>query len=376
MIPVVSSLMTTLLGLAGMFLGLAVLVQVVQEVYKYLTDSKSRAYVIALKDFLGPWAGHVVRAGSFPDMRVRGPFQWKRLRPAGRLLPLGKEELIRELEQTAPPWVYRTLDALKHEEKLQGSGRQVSPVWRKFLGELGRTEVDTPGYWSAAAVAEFLSRYGHRVIPPKRGGGKPEAVGKISPPEELDAARLSRAFRQEFLSHVDDVADRFPQLTANFEYAYRRRNIRHTLVIALVIVVLFDLPLDRLIRTSAQLSADEAVELARTAVELYDRQKELHGTADSAMADQLVLALRVSSASLRRADPAGGDTMRSLLNVRLLTVLPQQGLGATGRYLLGCLLTTLLVSFGAPFWNDLASMLLRLQKGVSLPRREEGGGVG
>ena len=42
--------------MAGMILALSIFVQIVQEVYKYLSKSKSRLYTQVLVDGLGPWA--------------------------------------------------------------------------------------------------------------------------------------------------------------------------------------------------------------------------------------------------------------------------------------------------------------------------------
>jgi len=83
-----NSLLTTLLTMAATFLGLSIVVQVIQELYKYLRSSKGRAYQLALKDFLGPLATELMRPGVLPDVRVRGPFQLMRIRPKGMILPL------------------------------------------------------------------------------------------------------------------------------------------------------------------------------------------------------------------------------------------------------------------------------------------------
>ncbi len=47
-------------------------------------------------------------------------------------------------------------------------------------------------------------------------------------------------------------------------------------------------------------------------------------------------------------------------------------------YLLGCLLTALLIGFGAPFWNDLTGAVLRVYKGPppEVPREHDTGKEG
>ena len=106
-----SSLLTTLLGLAGILLGLAIVVQVVQECWKYLLSTKASAYQRALFSFLGPWARELLRPGVLPDLQVDGPMQWWRQRPRGRLLPMDQPTLVAAMERTAAAPVRRMLAA-------------------------------------------------------------------------------------------------------------------------------------------------------------------------------------------------------------------------------------------------------------------------
>lgn len=69
-----NSLLTVILTMAVTFLGLSLVVQVVQELYKYLRSTKARAYLQVLQDFLGPLSNELMRPGIVPDIRVRGPF--------------------------------------------------------------------------------------------------------------------------------------------------------------------------------------------------------------------------------------------------------------------------------------------------------------
>ena len=151
-------LLTALIALTGMLLALSLLVQVLQEVYKYLRNGKALAYRIALVDFLGPWASALMRTSMLPDVRTRGPLQFRRLRPAGLVLPLTKDALVDALERTAPRWVQHTLEQLSLEADRQaGTAAAPSQNWTNFLGELVGTEQGSPGYWSAQSVARFLA---------------------------------------------------------------------------------------------------------------------------------------------------------------------------------------------------------------------------
>lgn len=401
-----SSLITTLLGLAGTLLGLAILVQVLQEFYKYLSSSKSAAYTQALIDFLGPWGQGLLRSGGLPDMRVRGPFQFRRLGPSGKLLPLDKTQLVSGLERTLPPWVSRALEFLNAEQALQSTGPQIpSPEWGRFLDELGKADVGSPGYWSALDIAKFLVNWGHQIGTPhtaegegpadvttsidnsdtlalSRGDDIPRNIGAIYPPETIDISRLLPAFRHEFLAHIDDAAERFPQLQTNFEYAYERRNSRQTFVFALLVTVLLGLPINRVYNTSRQMSPEEASSLAQNMIDSYDRYKQIPLPPDSTkkpdttMEKRLKLAQDVLGNLLDRYDTTGkgNSDQRGFPGLQEFTDASTKGTVSLLLYFCGCLVTALLVSFGAPFWNDIASALLRLQKGSkpAEPKPKEG----
>ena len=94
-----SATLTTLPALGVWFLGLSLLIQIVQELYKHLTSSKSRAYSMTLVDFVGPFAKQLFQASVAPELTIRGPFQFRRTRPHGRLLPLKKEALVMALDR-------------------------------------------------------------------------------------------------------------------------------------------------------------------------------------------------------------------------------------------------------------------------------------
>src|SRR5882672_6705697 len=114
-----SSLISTILGLVGILFGLSILVQVIQESWKYLLSTKSGAYQRALFVFLGPWSQELLQPGLIPDLQVNGPLQRWRSRPRGRLQPMDEQTLVSALERTAAPWVQRILEALRAEEALQ-----------------------------------------------------------------------------------------------------------------------------------------------------------------------------------------------------------------------------------------------------------------
>jgi hypothetical protein len=85
-------------------------------------------------------------------------------------------------------------------------------------------------------------------------------------------------------------------------------------------------------------------------IDLADKQ-----AADSTLQASLNTA-RGTLAALRATHKSPGPSLVEPSLVR------QEGVFA---YVTGCFITALLLSFGAPFWNDLAKSLLRLQQSGS-----------
>ena len=356
-----TSFLNTLLALAASFLGLAVVVQIAQELWKFLTSSKSKAYAQVLEDFLEPLKIPIAWPDLLKDSAVRGPLQFRKAGQRNKLLPLDKNQLLRHLEQAAPSWIQRGLEELTSEADLQhGQPRPPSTKLMKFLREIGDADKVSVGFQHASNIATFLGEWEHDWKKP----GDDTKVGFISPPKILDANHLLTAFRKEFLRDVDLVGDRFSHLEKDFEYTYRRRNMRQSFTIALLIAVVCNLPFHRLYRMSSQLSPDEAVKLAEKTSEIYDKHieewDEADTTADARIRDAEALAHAYLADAASTVAPGSVNYIIDWTYVRNLW---SDGLYAILRQLFGCLVTALLVSFGAPFWNDLLSLLLSAQKG-------------
>jgi hypothetical protein len=356
-----NSLFTVVLTLTATFLGLSIVVQVVQELYKYLRSSKGVAYQKALQDFLGPLAFELMRPGVIPDVRVRGPIQLKRVRPKGKILPLKQDELADALERTAPPWIQRTLKQLKTEIEFQDNGPNVlSNTWDEFLDELAKTEQGAPGFWNAYEIAEFLSKEWKFNWQPVWNVSKTviDQIGPLtSPSGKLDAKKLLLSFRKRFLPHVENAVNKFPQLEKNFEYTYGRSNKRLTFVIALLIAFFFNFPINVLYENAKKVDPSTAANLAEKMIDVYNQQIVLP---DSLLGENLKLANQIITQTLK--DQSNKDVVEYYSD---WSSIPDMFSG-NFRFLLNlfyCGITAIFLTFGAPFWNDIASSLLRLQKG-------------
>lgn len=367
-----NSLLTVLLTLAATFLGLSIVVQVVQELYKYLRSSKGRAYQIALKDYLGPLALELLKPGVLPDVRVRGPLQLKRVRPEGMILPLKREELSSALERTAPHWIQRTLNQLKLEVEYQSIKPLTDSVsWKAFLEDLGKVELGTSGYWNAFEIAEFLQEWKYE-FKQESSEDKPQVkrIGTLSTKEHgLDAKHLLLAFRKKFIPYVENAAENFSKLESNFEYSYSRANRRQTFIIAMLITFTFNLPINILYQNAQKIDPESAIKLAETTMEIYKNKYEIpeslivaNQLPDSLIKENLELAKKIMTETLKAQSSESGlkyfsewKSIGDIFSGNFKFLL----------YLLYCGITSIFLTFGAPFWNDIASALLRLQKGTS-----------
>lgn len=357
-------LLTTMLGLAATFLGLAILVQVIQEAWKYLLSTKSAAYQRALLQFIGPWARQLTQAGVLADLQVDGPFQIWRRRPRGKLMPLEKEQLVEAMERTAPTWVRRTLETLRVEVAAAGTDAAPAPptpALTNLVNQLATAERGSPGFATAKDVIAFLATW---QIDVKEGATPNNSL----PP--VNAPALLAAFRDRFLGHVTQAERTFEQLRSNFDYIYKRRNTLLTLTIALAVTLFADLPVRRLYREAASMSPEQAGALAEWISRLYDSLPAGAVTSDSVRAQAERIRAQAIEVLNRQVglgiDPRLGSTADrgwfKGIGDRLAAVGTH--VRADGAlYLLECLATALLIAFGAPFWNDLAGTLLRLNRG-------------
>jgi hypothetical protein len=329
-----SSFLSIILGLAATFLGLAILVQVTQELWKHLTSSKANAYKQLLFDFFGLRARPMFEPGALRPFQVRGPFQFLRRRPIGKLLPLEKPQLIAALEHALPEWHRRALVAICYEAKAQaGTPSAPSPAWMGFRAQLAAAEPLGPGSSIARDINRFLDAW---------------ATG-----EQLNAAALLTAYRTALLPHIQRADDDYQQLSAQFDFAYRRKNLRQTVTIAFLISFFFNMPIGQLYRHAAAASPESAAQAARDMMQLYQTTGGL-STDSLGMAKARQLADKVlTSAAI------GQQPLAQWQGLSDFVALVQAGGGPLVGYVLGCLVTTLLVSFGAPFWNDVAQAVLR-----------------
>ncbi len=356
------------LALAAYLLGLSIFVQILQEMYKFLRSSKNAVYREVLRDALGSIWKEVERSGLLANLQGRRPSQFLRRGAAGNLLPLEKEPLVAVLELTAPAWTQRMVTTLRAEIEDQKTSKPVkwSPDWEAFLNELVAVNEKEAGGWTARDLKKFLAERGH--LKPPVGDG-PYAVAAEGE-GRLAAEPLLAQARRRFLAHVVQAETNYPLIQRNFDFAYRRQNLRLTFTLGFAVAVLFNLPFEALYRRAASLTPQQAVELAERSTALYQKvsQSAATGVSPAVKASPAEAGLRDLETSVRQLNEAvialaptnrGGSTVNYIIDWSQVQLMwTEGGLRMMLRFLFGCLLTAALVSFGAPFWNDLVGRLM------------------
>ena len=372
--PVLSSIA----ALAATFLALSLLVQVIQEIYKYLSSSQERSYRMALIDFLGPWADRIFEEDMAVDLKIRGPFQKRTVVPPARLLPLDKDDLTDALERTLSPWHREALQALRIERRLQeeqaekgGSHLVVSPALASFIRKLTTAARGSPGYQAARDIYGFLQKWMNLPEWSEQDEKPPvvqekEILARQENP--VDARAVLTAYSARFLPHITRAADNYSQLMRNVEYSYRRRNLRQTFVFAFMLAVLFELPFCRLYQQAREMPADAAWRALSEATAAYDStQASGRPVVPQSALPRTTVGLAEKLKAMgdsTKANPRAGDGIEyaSLLRGAWRNI-GQSGVVNGISYILGSLITALLICFGAPLWNDIAKSILRLKKG-------------
>jgi hypothetical protein len=344
----VGSILAPYVALAAMLLGISLLVQVLQELWKFSTSSKAIAFEKALDDFVGTWAAAHLRQNT--TMAVRGPLQFRRVSKAGHVLPTEKGDLIAALEQASPTW-HRLIDQVFQFESLlqQGMPGEPSPKMKELLGSLEAEVASARPATQALEVHDFLKTWG------------------IAPTAVFDAAKARVALRHQFFTHLTPLELHYERLMQNFQYVYERRNLRQTFTWALAIALLFNLPLAGIYRRAAALPLADALALSERAQALHAEYTKLEAErarAAGGPADPTLQALQAREQRLRAAaDEALQISAGRSINTDVRSLVGEMKTNIRSlSFLVGCLLTATLVSFGAPFWNDISTALYRIAK--------------
>ncbi len=371
-----SSLLNIVLGLAASLLALSILIQILQEFYKFLFKSKSAAYKKVLLDLIGSQAAFLWEAPETADFRVRGPWDVFRRKPGGILQPLAKEQLGEALSRAAPHWVTRTLEQIELE-RTGGATKADATTWGAFLDRLGETGKGATGFGTAKEIAGLLKDFGHSLVPGESN------LGTITTAQPPDLAKLEAAVRQKFLPQVDKVEKDFDLIDRNLQYTYKRRNMRQTFTLGLLVAFVMSFPVQDLYDQAAALTDEQAVAMTEQMLTIYESQK-VTNAADSVDLNKKLeelnsvlafftsrIADAIPDTTRTPADSLGEKESQKKSETVEIAVLTskfwKKGFLEWLSYILGCLMTAILLSFGAPFWNDVAKSVLNFKKSIARP---------
>jgi hypothetical protein len=203
--------------------------------------------------------------------------------------------------------------------------------------------------------------------------------------DRLDAAPLLAQARRRFLPHVVQAEANYPVIKKNFEFSYRRHNLRLTFTLGFVVALMFNLPFEVLYRRATSLTPEQAVNLAERSTALYQKVSQAASTPASSATNssQTVPDLKDLDGSIQQFSQAlkvlaltnrvGSNVNYLIDRSRVESMWREGGAAALMRFLFGCLLTATLISFGAPFWNNLLGRLVPVLRSQSNPPVETKG---
>jgi hypothetical protein len=210
----------------------------------------------------------------------------------------------------------------------------------------------------------------------------------------FDASTIRQAFDRAFFPHTETITKHYDQFLKNFDYSYQRRNLRQTFLLSLLVAVVLNLPFEQIFMRATAITPEQAVALAENAQALYQqanapttpaneqqRLRELGnqaltiaksatnfacGPRDSGLTPQDIIATEETDITQQGTSTNyvcdSAVTIDYFFNPRVLWERLYDPANGSPRFLFGCFLTAILITFGAPFWNDLSGALLRIAR--------------
>jgi hypothetical protein len=121
------------------------------------------------------------------------------------------------------------------------------------------------------------------------------------------------------------------------------------------------LPIQSLWKFAGGLSEQETITLANSVLDIYEREDQLLPDSldvyKSPSVDSILVPLMNR---LTRNSEEGRFPVQTILSKRARSGI--NGIKGWIYYILGSLVTAILLSFGAPLWNDIAKSILRFQQ--------------
>lgn len=272
--------LTLFIAFSAIILGLSVIAQTIQELYKYLTNSKSKTYSKAMTDYMGSLFLKILQSPTVHDLRIKGPFQIFSYRPKSYIQPLDAQTLSKALDSSLLAyWQKRCHDYLKQEVAFQANNSgTLSPNWQNFLSEFGKIPLNTQNYFSAEDVLNFLEQCYHTRTPDE----EKKVIGtiEINAEQNIDATQLLQLFESRFLSAKKEYLENYDTFLGNFDFMYKRRNVRQTFIFGILLCALYNLPIQNVYQSAKSMDDETAMALLDKTKSSYE-EKNNNSESDS-----------------------------------------------------------------------------------------------
>lgn len=260
-----ASILDIFLAFSAIIVSLSIIIQTLQEIYKYLTNSKSKAFSKAMYDYMGTLFDKIIQAPNIQDTKGRGPFQIFNFRPKDYIAPITKSQFEEALHSTLPTWKKILREKLIAESKLQnGTSALESVEWKLFVDQLTQAEAYSSNKSYFKEVIDFMKEWNLIVDNPNK---ILEILDKnyILNSDTFDANQILKAFEIRFLEDHKYYLENYSHFYEKFTEQYKRRNFRQSFVIALLFCLVLNLPIQEVVKAAKSLKYEDALKILNSA---------------------------------------------------------------------------------------------------------------
>lgn len=294
-----ASILDIFLAFSAIIVSLSIIIQTLQEIYKYLTNSKSKAFSKAMYDYMGTLFDKIIQAPNIQDTKGRGPFQIFNFRPKDYIAPITKSQFEEALHSTLPTWKKILREKLIAESKLQnGTSALESVEWKLFVEQLTQAEAYSSNKSYFKEVIDFMKEWNLIVDNPNKNQvilDKNYILNSAS----FDANQILKAFEIRFLDDHKYYIENYSHFYAKFTEQYKRRNFRQSFVIALLFCLVLNLPIQEIVKAAKSLKYEDALKILNSANQL---QSNLNNFKDEAHSEQTEKTINESSTNADTSD--------------------------------------------------------------------------
>lgn len=265
------------------------------------------------------------------------------------------------------------LEALKAAAGLKGGARQIA------LQNLLRESANAAGIGEAGAdlvkqIEDRLKRLGQKGLRGSAvrldwltGGGLNQLITKVPPDQVKKLEGVSTAIATETLARIGKQAEEWFDLAMEpSEERYRRRMRGWGLATSLLVVIAFNANAFDIIQRASDPKYQTSVAAARDSMVSTEARQRADSTLNPSAGHEPGKSVRDSSDAATASRLAG----EQLALAGTIFGVSRERQWVSGQWWVGVMVSTLLVSMGAPFWHDLLESLFGFKKRVQAEAKE------